>query len=188
MIGPNTVATAGHNIFSHKYGNWANRVIVTPARNGSGTGSTAAPYGTATSTGLSTSTEWAHNQDVTRDWGIIRLNKNLADDTGYLALGWNSNSYNGTSIRINGYPKVNNSHNFMYRTPGTITSSQTLTLRSNNVRTEEGMSGSPVVNSNSVVIAVMSGTLGNEINGYSQFVRLDRPLFLQFSDFRTLRA
>ncbi len=103
MLGPNTVATCGHCIYNTEYGedNWANSVIVTPARAG-----TSSPYESATSTTMEVGGNWANNQDETDDWGIIRLNTNLGNSVGWLGLRTQSASYNGTSVNVNGYPKL----------------------------------------------------------------------------------
>lgn len=116
MIGPNSVVTAGHVINSDSIANesssgnrWASKVIIYPAKAGSNN-----PYGSASSTNLITSVNWIDNNNPDYDWGIIRLNKNIGDNTGWLGLRWTSSHYHGKTIMFAGYPDGDIYNKYMY--------------------------------------------------------------------------
>lgn len=98
MIGPNSVATAGHCVYSKSNG-WASSITVIPAVNG-----TSKPYGTATMTSMECGGNWYKDENNQDDWGIIRVNKNIGKSTGWLGLRWQSASYNNQYLYANGYP------------------------------------------------------------------------------------
>lgn len=138
LIRSNVVVTAGHVVFDKEYSEsgWASSITVTPSARPTGV---TAPYGTAQSTTLICGLEWAKNFDYDYDWGVIILDSNIGDQTGWFGLYYQSNSYNGTKVRVNGYDK----YRYQYTVSGTITTSKSRTIESTNIYVDEGMSGGP---------------------------------------------
>lgn len=183
LIGPSTVATAGHVIYSG--GKFAVDIVVIPARAGS-----SYPYGTAGYNGAVVSSGWYDNEDGNYDWGIIELDSNLGDSVGWLGLETKTTSYNGKSVMSNGYPKTVNgtTKHTMYRTNGTVSSSQTYKLYSQNTNAAGGMSGGPLYyysSSTGYTAIGISTTGGSNSNGY---IRITRELYDIFLSYRNVRV
>lgn len=136
MIGPNTVVTAGHCVYNNKWGGWVKSMTVIPALNG-----TSRPYGSANAIAYECGGEWYKNNNNQDDWGIVRINANLGNKTGWMGLRWQSASYNGQAVTSIGYPASDGSH--MYSGIGTVTASSARTLTGNWDLTG-GQSGGPV--------------------------------------------
>lgn len=187
MIGPNSVATCGHCIYNTKYGgnNWATSVTVVPARANS-----SYPYGSATATNLEVGGNWANGADINDDWGVIRLNSNIGNNVGWLGLKTQTASYNGTSVKVNGYPgKVGGVTKYtMYRASGTVTTSLDRMLRSTNINNTGGMSGGPMyIYSSEYGYQAIAFTRG-ETSSYNSYVRLDSWIFNKFKSYINLSA
>src|SRR5688572_5793714 len=72
FIGPKTVLTAGHCVYSNQFfGGWASSVEVIPGLLGAGTGADVRPYGSATSEQLSSVDRWTETEDADFDMGCI---------------------------------------------------------------------------------------------------------------------
>ncbi len=184
MIGPAAVVTSGHVLYSG--GNYSTNIVVTPAKANS-----SAPYGTAEYSGVVVNSEWADNGNSNYDWGIIELETNMGDNVGWLGLETKTTSYNNKAIMANGYPgKVNNQpKQTMYKTNGTITSSNTYTLLSNNTPGAKGMSGGPVYYYKSEGGYTAIGlVMGATSNGDTAFIRITRNLFDLLSSYINYRA
>ncbi|MBQ8496310.1 MAG: serine protease [Clostridia bacterium] len=143
MISENVAATAGHVIYSHKHGGWATSVTVWPAKGGYGLWNN--PYGTADSVSLHTSTPWIEDEDLNYDWGLIELDENIGEETGYFTFRYSNTSLTGTNITVTGYPgdSETGSDYYQYSMSGTITN-YTDTQLDYTIDTEGGQSGSPV--------------------------------------------
>ncbi|MEG4861735.1 trypsin-like serine protease, partial [Microcoleus sp. K1-B1] len=141
LIGPFTVLTAGHVIYSHADGGWATEVKFTPGRNGKDRW-----FGEASFTSLKTNTSWINSATEDQDWGVIQLDRSLGNSTG--TAGYRTN-LNGQSITTAGYPSDLATEWFndvgLYRADGTISSSTNTKLYySSTVDTFGGQSGSAV--------------------------------------------
>lgn len=102
MIGPNTVATAGHCVHKGSGGSsgWYSRTSyrIYPGYTGS-----SAPYGYSTAKALYTDTIWTTSGNWNYDYGIIKLNSNLGNTVGWFGFqSLSSIAYYPTII--NGYP------------------------------------------------------------------------------------
>ena len=138
LLGSHTVLTAGHCIFSHEYGGWAEEVWVYPAM----AGYHLTPFGEATAASVESTTWWAEDHDHRGDTGIIRLNENSGDLTGWPELIWGYSSLNGTLYSA-GYPSEGNyDGQQLYQDSGSV-ESLTDYLICHSMHTVKGMSGGP---------------------------------------------
>ncbi len=147
MIGPNAVATAGHVVYQRQnIGKFfVGNATIIPAHNSS---SNSRPYGVAHATYFYCGSGWANNEDHSDDWGIIELDSNIGNKTGWLGLRWQSASYVNTSTFVNGYPaKVNGKTNVgrdqCFRHGRINTSTKANMLESTNMYASHGDSGGP---------------------------------------------
>jgi glutamyl endopeptidase len=86
FIGPKTIVTAGHCVFSNLFfGGWASTIEVIPGLNGNG--STAKPYGSVVSTRFSSVDRWTEHEDADFDIGCIHLDQAKGDEVGWFAIG-----------------------------------------------------------------------------------------------------
>lgn len=188
MIGPNTVATCGHNIYDDSYGTnrkWAMSITVAPGMDGN-----TYPYGVASAVSWEVGANWLYFGDNQDDWGIIRLNTNIGNTVGLMGFHTQTASFNGTNASAFGYPRfVGGVEKFkMYHSYGTITESYTLLLASNNINVSGGMSGGPLLatfpSGDARVIGIIIGDSPNA----NLFVRIDSWLFWLFDSYRDLTA
>lgn len=196
MIGPNAVATCGHMLCNDGYGSdnsswaWIESAEVTPAMN---TGTTPKPYGTANATYFHSNANWVNNQNNEYDWGIIELDSNIGNKVGWLGLQYQSASYTGDSIRVNGYPWINGKSNDLYRSTGTVSQSKSRLIYSQSNFISNGDSGGPCY-----ICSVDNGytAIGISIHGLSVdpagkyvtdtvFRRIDKTLYNELVAYRT---
>lgn len=141
MISKNIALTAGHMLYNHELGGWAKKYKITPAKDGYGIWNN--PYGTDADLTITASAKWVDEGVPSYDWGIIETGSNIGEKTGWLGIGWSSDSFVGTSVTISGYPHSTDPF-YQYYMTGTITASTSLLLYSDNIDTTEGQSGSPI--------------------------------------------
>ena len=102
LISPRVLLTAGHCVYMHDAGGWADEIEVIPGRHG-GT----EPFGSAICTQMSTTHGWVNDQGTNSDYGVIMLpeDKRFGDD-----LGWIGYANRATSdledkiVNLSGYP------------------------------------------------------------------------------------
>lgn len=100
LINANTVATAGHCVHSGgSGGSWYSGLTAWPGRNGS-----SAPYGGCTVKTTYSVAGWVSNGDQNYDYGALKLNCNIGNNTGWYGYWWQSASLKGTSTLVQGYP------------------------------------------------------------------------------------
>lgn len=190
MIGPAAVATAAHCIYGEDFGDDCipTSITVIPAPYYETNPSN--PSISATATGFIVNSKWTNDFDFEYDWAIIKLNANIGNNVGWLGLRYQESSYNNTAIRVQGYPfSINGVFNTtMYYTDGTITSSQTKTLKSNNTCTAGGMSGGPVYFYLSgygyTAIALLQGAAPASSPTHNVFTRITEDLYNDFVSYR----
>jgi V8-like Glu-specific endopeptidase len=68
LIGPRTLATAGHCVYMHSRGGWAESIEVIPGRDGA-----ERPFGSCMATEFRSVTGWTEDQDRDYDYGAIVL-------------------------------------------------------------------------------------------------------------------
>jgi len=100
MVGPGTVITAGHCIYIHNEGGWAQHVDVIPGRNG-----TLRPYGTIRSSNFRSVTGWTNDRNRNNDYGAIILNTKIGNTVGYFGYAYKSDSFiKAQTLNLSGYP------------------------------------------------------------------------------------
>lgn len=198
MIGPSAVVTAAHMVYDTGFGgdNFIESGTVFPAHTDSSN-----PYGSSNIVGIIVYDAWTDDRDIEHDWAIIELDSNIGDNVGWLGLRYQSGSYNGTSISINGYPKYVDIDNdgddeiteVMYRSDGTISSSYTRLLRSVDTNTGGGMSGGPIYyyssSSGYTAIAIHSGSAKTSSGSkFNNFVRITKDVYNDLVEYRNRRV
>lgn len=98
MIGPKTVATAGHCIYDTSSGSFAGTATVSPGRNG-----TSYPYGSVKSTRYFIPSGW-RSGNTNYDYGAIELSEPIGNTVGYFGYSYTTSSLVGTTVTISGYP------------------------------------------------------------------------------------
>jgi V8-like Glu-specific endopeptidase len=100
MVNRHHVLTAGHVVFSKANGGWATSVQFNAAQN-DGT----LPFGSAFATRLVSFKGWTDSQLRDYDTGMLILDRNLGDQTGWMGLITTSDgNLNGHEITVAGYP------------------------------------------------------------------------------------
>lgn len=135
MVSSNTLLTAGHNLYEP--GNPIKTITAYPGRNGSS-------YNISSTAKTHYIDEKYTGSGYTWDYGIVVLNSNLGNTTGWLGLhaAGTASSLNGKSISVTGYPG-DKPYATMWKDNGTISSASTYTFK-HNADTYRGHSGSPV--------------------------------------------
>lgn len=101
FIGPKTLLTAGHCVYSKTdFDGWAGTIEVSPGRNGA-----KFPFGTVTATRFSALQAWQDDVDPDFDIGCIHLDQPLGDTVGYFKLASLADrDLENSMINISGYP------------------------------------------------------------------------------------
>ncbi len=98
LAGPRTVVTAGHCVYLHGRGGWAQQVEVCPGRNGADTS-----LGKWTSAELRSVTGWTNQKSPLYDYGAILLPEPL--QLGWFAYGvYDSEELRDMTVNVFGYP------------------------------------------------------------------------------------
>lgn len=138
FIGPRTVMTAGHCVYSHSAGGWAKSIEVIPGMNGR-----TKPFGSQVGTSFRSVTGWTKSQKATHDYGCIIL----PNDTLGRRVGWfgfanlSSSSLRNLLVNNAGYPGDKPSGTMWYNA-GRVTKVESRRLYYM-LDTAGGQSGSP---------------------------------------------
>ncbi|AIL13709.1 hypothetical protein IM40_09815 (plasmid) [Candidatus Paracaedimonas acanthamoebae] len=153
LMGPNQVLTAGHNLYDHKRGGWAQEIIFTPAQQGE-----QKPFGEARASVLKAFKGWIENKAENHDMGVLILDRPIGYQVGWAGLAIIDDHYYLTqkpSIAIAGYPstdirfstqegKPKISHALMKEHQGEVFKAEASRLYYK-INTRGGQSGGPIV-------------------------------------------
>ena len=106
LIGPRTLLTAGHCVYSSTFfGGWASRVEVIPGMNGAGDGPEARPFGSLISESFSSVDRWTDGEDPDFDIGCIHLDEPIGDRLGWFSVAaLAAEELEGYLVNVSGYP------------------------------------------------------------------------------------
>jgi len=101
FVGPRTLLTAGHCVYSTQFfGGWASSIEISPGRNGA-----EFPVRTVRSTRFSSVNRWVEAQDPDFDIGCIHLDEPLGDEVGWFGVGALApEELEGFLVNVSGYP------------------------------------------------------------------------------------
>jgi glutamyl endopeptidase len=101
FVGPKTILTAGHCVFSNYFfGGWASKIEVSPGRNGA-----EFPFGTVESRRFTSTDRWVNSEEPDFDIGCIHLDKPLDVGVGWFAVGALSPAeLQDYLVNVSGYP------------------------------------------------------------------------------------
>jgi V8-like Glu-specific endopeptidase len=100
MVNKHHVLTAGHCVYSPRDGGWATSVIFQAARNDGNV-----PFGSVNATRLLSVTGWTNNNDARYDMGMLILNRDLGNHTGWKGIITGPNKIlNRHRVNVSGYP------------------------------------------------------------------------------------
>lgn len=100
IISEDTVATAGHVIYSHDHGGWADRVRVSPGADGADN----FPFGTYEDDLLYSVVGWTDNESRSYDYGAIKIDGTFTSTLGHFGYGVANDNIQDEFARITGYP------------------------------------------------------------------------------------
>jgi len=114
LVGPRTVVTAGHCVFSNYFfGGWASTIEVIPGLNGLGTD--ARPYDSVSSTRFSSIDQWVNSENADFDIGCIHLDEEIGTNLGWFGIGaLTPDELESYLVNISGYPGDRGNGNEQY--------------------------------------------------------------------------
>jgi V8-like Glu-specific endopeptidase len=100
FIGPRTLVTAGHCVYMHDHGGFAESIEVIPALDG-----TKRPFGSVVSRDLKSVEGWTKKRNSDFDYGAIVLDGDVMKDVGAFAYAPAADALlSGANINVSGYP------------------------------------------------------------------------------------
>ncbi len=195
MISPYHFLTAGHSVYDTRYGGWADKIEVMLGSKGNiiaGTNRADYEYYSEAKSVYTRSFEGWTQGDQTKsetfqyDIGLVTLDRNIGNFTGWFNYGYDDNLSSGTLMNVTGYPSdkfdSNSDGKFdnydMWTQSGKITSTTDSILRSNELDILPGNSGGPLwVNNSNTNKPTIYGVASNETTTnntplYNEFARI----------------
>lgn len=195
MIDSYHFLTAGHCVYDTRYGGWADKIEVMLGSKGNiiaGTNRADYEYYSEAKSVYTRSFEGWTQGDQTKsetfqyDIGLVTLDRNIGNFTGWFNYGYDDNLNSGTLMNVTGYPSdkfdSNSDGKFdnydMWTQSGKITSTTDSILRSNELDIVNGNSGGPLWLNNSntnkpTIYGVASNeTTTNQTPLYNEFARI----------------
>jgi glutamyl endopeptidase len=140
FIGPKTLLTAGHCVYSKTdFGGWIGSIKVSPGRNGD-----KFPFKTYTATRFSALTVWQESADPDFDIGCIHLDQAVGQDVGYFKVASRSDAdLENSLLNVSGYPadRGNGTQQYFHVNRVLLTAARRIYY---DIDTYGGQSGSPV--------------------------------------------
>lgn len=100
LIGPRAVATAGHCVYLHREGGFAESIDVIPARNGA-----QRPFGSFPAKRMKSVDGWIKEKRPDCDYGVIQLDDDIGSKLGWWEVRTEPDEFLlGTDANISGYP------------------------------------------------------------------------------------
>ncbi len=175
MVGRSVVLTCGHILHRPDAGNCV-KVEVYPARQRYYT-----PYGPYKAKKVFANCKYVQNMVAVNDWGVIILNANAGDITGWLGLkNCKDTDLSGSDVSVIGYPGNKDKYRItMWRSDGKVVADINDFLYYD-CDTLPGNSGSPVIDSENKIVAVhaygstnhnFGAKVQNEIYGTIAYMR-----------------
>ncbi|MDZ8092279.1 MAG: trypsin-like serine protease [Nostoc sp. DedQUE05] len=195
MIDSYHFLTAGHCVYDTRYGGWADKIEVMLGSKGNiiaGTNRADYEYYSEAKSVYTRSFDGWTQGDQTKsetfqyDIGLVTLDRNIGNFTGWFNYGYDDNLSSGTLMNVTGYPSdkfdSNSDGKFdnydMWTQSGKITSTTDSILRSNELDILPGNSGGPLWLNNSntnkpTIYGVASNeTTSNKTPLYNEFARI----------------
>jgi len=143
LIGPKTLLTAGHCVYSTEFfGGWASSIEVIPGLNG--TGPTSRPFNSVTSTRFTSVDLWTQHEDPDFDMGCIHLDQDIGTQLGWFAVASLApEELQSYLVNISGYPADRGAGNEQYHSRNRVLKVTERRLFYE-VDTYGGQSGAPV--------------------------------------------
>jgi glutamyl endopeptidase len=140
LVSPRTVITAGHCVFLHDAGGWAQSITVIPGMNGA-----ARPFGSHTGTALRSVTGWTQGRNREFDYGAIILppGNRPGAQTGAFGFAARDDAFlRAAALNLSGYPgDKGGSTQWFHAQRAKSVASRVITYE---IDTAGGQSGSPV--------------------------------------------
>ena len=100
FIGPRTVITAGHCVYTRNMGGWADQITVVPGRDDN-----EQKFGSTVSEDFDTINRWVEHQDPDFDYAAIHLSEPLGAQTGWFSVAIKTRAeLEGSLVNVCGYP------------------------------------------------------------------------------------
>ncbi|MDZ7965447.1 MAG: trypsin-like serine protease [Nostoc sp. DedSLP03] len=195
MIDSYHFLTAGHCVYDTRYGGWADKIEVMLGSKGNiiaGTNRADYEYYSEAKSVYTRSFDGWTQGDQTKsetfqyDIGLVTLDRNIGNFTGWFNYGYDDNLSSGTLMNVTGYPSdkfdSNSDGKFdnydMWTQSGKITSTTDSILRSNELDILPGNSGGPLwLNNSNTNKPTIYGVASNETTSnntplYNEFARI----------------
>ncbi|MBN3926428.1 trypsin-like serine protease [Nostoc sp. NMS4] len=205
MIDPYHFLTAGHCVYDTRYGGWADQIEVMLGSRGNiiaGTNRADYEYYSEAKSVYTRSLEGWTQGDQTKsetfqyDLGLVTLDRNIGNFTGWFNYGYDDNLSSGTLMNVTGYPSDKfdansdgKSDNYdMWTQSGKITSTTELSLRSNELDIIPGNSGGPLwlyksdTNKPTIYGVASNETTTNNNPLYNEFTRITSTRYNQIQN------
>ena len=137
MISADTLVTAGHCVYSFEREEWLSGLEFSPGANGS-----ERPFETAKAAQTWTDTSWVKKGSPLLDWGVVKLDKQLGERSGWFGFTWRPGEYKDVKTELRGYPDDKNPGE-LWGMGGTVTESRGNQL-CYSMDTHSAQSGSPL--------------------------------------------
>lgn len=167
----NVMLTAGHLVYSHEHGGWANSMEIIPAKNGG-----SRPFGTAYATYMTSNVSFVNDATAYADWGIVDLSRSFQTWQHYGYYDYPSYLI-GRTVTTIGYPTDH--INYMYTDTKTVMDAGENYIRLAN-DTYPGDSGGAVIDVEKGWLTGIITRQHQDENGnftYNEAVRINQDLF-----------